>query len=312
MSRVEEKPVQEDGFCDDGMAVVCRGLVHGYGEKPVLKGIDLDVPARGMTALLGKNGAGKSTTINLLMGFLGTPRAGTCRVLGWPLGKMPAHVRQDIGLLHEGFIQFDYMTVEQIERFHAPFFPRWDASIYWDLVGRLDVPGNRVVARMSCGQRSQVALGLVLAQRPRFMILDDYSMGLDVGYRRLFLEILRDYTQRGEVGVLMTSHVVSELDGMVDNVVFLKSGEVVAAGSCSEVLGALKTWELPLCEQSLALPLDGTILGLERHPASVTVCTRAGLDELCFHLAAHGLENVEPKAVSMTLEDAFVGLTGRY
>lgn len=291
--------------------IQCSGLVHSYGETPVLHGLDFTVDGGGVFGLLGKNGAGKSTTINILMGFL-RPQAGTCRVLGHPSHALPPEVRRDIGLLHEGFIQYDFMSIDEIERFHAPFYPRWERAAFYDLVDRLDLPRTRRVSRMSCGQRSQVVLGLIMAQNPALMILDDYSMGLDVGYRRLFLDYLRDYVRQRGTTVLLTSHVVQELDQFVDRLIVLKTGRVVASSSRQDFLDGFRHYRLPRGAAAEALRPDGVIVSVERNPQTVSLFSYAAPDIFRGHLAGLGLPDDGMEEVAMSFEDAFIGLTGRY
>lgn len=293
------------------VVISCRGLHHAYSEKPVLHGVDLRIESGGITGLLGKNGAGKSTIINILMGFL-RPGAGECRVLGHPSHAIPPAARRDIGLLHEGFIQYDYMSIEEIERFYAPLYPRWNRSRYFDLVGRLNVPFSRRISRLSCGQRSQVVLGLILAQQPRLMILDDYSMGLDVGYRRLFLELLRDHVRTQGTTALLTSHVVQELESLVDDVIILQAGRVLIRGGREEFMRSFRRFNLPLSEEGLRLTPDACLLNIERHPDSLSLYTKEDRVGLESYLAARGVPAHGLSPAPMSFEDAFIGITGRY
>ena len=150
--------------------IECKNLRHCYNKTEVLHGIDFKIEQGGIVGLLGKNGAGKSTTINILMGFL-QPSSGECSVLGFPSHSIPPKQRRNIGLLYEAFIQYDFMTIQEIEEFYAAFYPNWDKRLYYDLTDRLKVSRKQQIARLSCGQRSQITLGLILAQQPKLMIL---------------------------------------------------------------------------------------------------------------------------------------------
>ncbi len=92
---------------------------------------------------------------------------------------------------------YEFMSIRQIEKFYAPFYPDWDAGIYYRMVEKLNLGPNHLIRQMSCGQRSQVVLGLLMAQQPELLLLDDYSIGLDPGYRRLFLDEMRNYLAGG-------------------------------------------------------------------------------------------------------------------
>ncbi len=302
--------------------IECQNLKHSYHKTQVLHGIDFKIQQRGIVGLLGKNGAGKSTTINILMGFL-QPDSGVCSVLGHPSHAIPPKERRRISLLHEGFVQYNFMTIHDIEQFYAAFYPSWDKSIYYDLVNRLDVPKTRRLSQLSCGQRSQVTLGLILAQRAEIIILDDYSLGLDVGYRRLFLEFLRDYVDRYETTVLLTSHIVQELDGFLDRVIVLQKGRILANEDRETLMQSFFCYHLPFplslnashTADAFISHLDGMkdIVRTERGKRNLSVFSYADTKKMRALLSTAGYDTSAPiDNVQMSFEDLFVGLTGWY
>lgn len=291
----------------DEPLVVCRDLEFFRGETRVLDRLNFTVPKGGIAGLLGKNGAGKSTTINLLMGFL-QPQAGELSVLGYPSHAIPNEARSRIGLLHEGFTQYDFMTIAEVERFYSGFYPRWDAAVFWDLVGRMKLPKTRRVARLSCGQRSQVTLGVILAQHAELLVLDDFSLGLDVGYRRLFLEYLREYADEHGTTVLLTSHVVSELDSFLDRVLLLQRGRMIADKSRDEFKADYHCYVSERTEAACAAKAgEKGIINIEDTRDARFFYTDLGAEAF-----ARALGSSEFREEPMTFEDVFVGLTGRY
>ena len=172
--------------------IECNNLTHYYGKRLIYENLSFTVPKGRILGLLGKNGTGKTTTINILSGYL-KPRSGECRIFGQDIQTMDPALRRNIGLLIEGHVQYQFMTITQIEKFYAAFYPgQWRKDAYYELMDKLKVAPGQRISRMSCGQRSQVALGLILAQNPDLLVLDDFSLGLDPGYRRLFTDYLRD------------------------------------------------------------------------------------------------------------------------
>ncbi|BCS88134.1 ABC transporter ATP-binding protein [Pseudodesulfovibrio sediminis] len=291
--------------------ITCRDLRHSYGDKVVLDGLSFDIEQGGIFGLLGKNGAGKTTTINILMGFL-QPLSGECRVLGLPSHGISPEVRQNIGLLHEQFIQYDFMGINEIERFHSRFYPKWERDVFYDLVSRLDVPHDRRISRMSCGQRSQVVLGLIMAQKPALMILDDYSMGLDVGYRRLFLDFLQEYVREQGTTVLLTSHVVQDLDKIIDRMIIIQHGRVLVEGHKETFLESFRQFRLPASVPLDKLSVEGPVVALEQGRSSVSVFGYCVKTEMDSYLSSLGIPVQGLEEVFMDFEDAFIGITGKY
>ena len=207
--------------------IECNNLPHYYGKRLIYENLSFTVPKGRILGLLGKNGTGKTTTINILSGYL-KPRSGECRIFGQEIQTMAPALRRNIGLLIEGHVQYQFMSITQIEKFYAAFYPnQWKKEAYYELMNKLKVATGQRISRMSCGQRSQVALGLILAQNPELLVLDDFSLGLDPGYRRLFVDYLRDYARSEGKTVFLTSHIIQDMERLVDDCIIMDYGKIL-------------------------------------------------------------------------------------
>jgi len=215
--------------------ISCEHLTHFYGKRKIYEDLSFEVNKGSITGLLGKNGTGKTTTINILMGYL-KPLSGTAKIFGEDVQHITPKTRERIALLLEGHIQFSYMSIEQIERYYSAFYPKWNKDVYYELMSRLKVAPHQKISRMSNGQRSQVALGLILAQNADLLVLDDFSLGLDPGYRRLFCEHLRDYAKSEGKTVFLTSHIIQDLEKIVDDCIILDYGNILVQKSVKELM----------------------------------------------------------------------------
>jgi ABC-2 type transport system ATP-binding protein len=291
-------------------AIEVRHLAHRYGSRWIYKDLSFSVPEGRVVALLGKNGVGKTTLIRLLMGYL-KPVGGSCRVLGEPSHALSPATRARIGLLFEGHLAYPFMSIAQVERFYGPFYPRWRRDLFDELVDRLELPRDHKIANMSCGQRSQVVLGLIFAQDPDLMILDDYSMGLDAGYRRLFLDYLKRYLDQGGKTVFVTSHVVQDMESLVDDVIFLRRGRAALQMPLGQFRERFRCFALAL-DDGMPPVADDVIESVDLHGREPLLYSFASSEHLAEHLAEHWPQVRLGKEQPMTLEDAFIGLTGKY
>ena len=146
--------------------ISCEHLTHWYGKRKIYEDLNFEVKQGSIVGLLGKNGTGKTTTINILMGYL-KPLSGECRIFGEHVQKISPATRARIALLLEGHVQYSYMTIEQIEKFYSAFYPKWKKEAYYELMRKLKVAPGQKISRMSNGQRSQVALGIITSSRRR-------------------------------------------------------------------------------------------------------------------------------------------------
>jgi ABC-2 type transport system ATP-binding protein len=298
-----------------GYAIECRNLVHHYGQHRVLNDISFKIPKGRIVGLLGKNGAGKTTTINLLHSFL-KPTSGECFLLGEPVQQLSNDSKAKIGMLLEGHIQYSYMTPPQLEKFYSAFYPHWQKEIFYYLLSKLEIRPDQKISQMSCGQRSQVALGLILAQQPELIIFDDYSLGLDPGYRRLFIEVIKEYMSSGEHTILLTSHVITDLEYLVDDVMFYLDGKIVLNQSLSALKKNFHGYDFTCLSPPKNYFSPEPIVRIETVGNSSQIYGALSLTEakqqLEFMNISNRLLSSDLQILKLSLEDIFIAITGKY
>ncbi|THB63150.1 MAG: ABC transporter ATP-binding protein [Desulfovibrio sp.] len=291
-------------------AIEVNNLHHCYGKRVIYQDLNFKVPRGKVFGLLGKNGVGKTTLIKILMGFL-RPTGGECRILGDNSHALSPATRCKVGLLFEGHLAYEFMSIEGVERFFATFYPKWKRELYYGLTDRLGLPKSHKIANMSEGQRSQVVLGLIMAQQPEVMILDDYTMGLDAGYRRLFLDYLADYLNQGDITVLVTSHIVQDLEKFVHEVIFLERGGQASQMELQDFLQGFRQYLLP--KNGSKPPQKSDLLkNVEETSQGTMLYSFADMGKVSEHLTEQGGDNRGLCEIPMSFEDAFIGFTGRY
>lgn len=288
--------------------IECRNITHYYGKRLIYEDLSFAVPRGRILGLLGKNGTGKTTTINILSGFL-QPRSGECLILGEKIGQMNPLTRRKISLLIEGHVQYQFMTIEQIERFYSRFYPNWKREAYYELMSRLKVAPHQRINRMSCGQRSQVALGLILAQDAEVLVLDDFSLGLDPGYRRLFVDYMREYAKAENKTVFLTSHIIQDMERLIDDCIIMDYGKILVQMPVDELLGKFRRYTTQV-EADFKLKDTEGIYNPSVIRSSMELFSMLPEEEVKARLAAQGVGNLSVERVG--LEDAFIGLTGKY
>lgn len=289
--------------------IVCDRLTHYYGKRRIYSDLSFTVEKGTITGLLGKNGTGKTTTINILMGYL-KPTAGSCTVFGEDSYRISPATRSRIALLLEGHIQYSFMTIAQIEKFYSGFYPKWNREAYYELMSRLKVAPGQKISNMSNGQKSQVALGLILAQNADLLMLDDFSLGLDPGYRRLFIEYLRDYAKSEGKTVFMTSHIIQDVEKLVDDCIIMDYGDILFHDKITNLTGSLRKYTYTSPEEHL--PKGDIILNPSFYRGRTEFYSFSQDEDVKALLSGEGIEPADLKSEFMNLEDAFIGLTGKY
>ncbi|GLY38478.1 ABC transporter ATP-binding protein [Amycolatopsis sp. NBRC 101858] len=219
------------------LAVQARALGKRYGRTWALQDCALEVPAGRIAALVGPNGAGKTTLLHLAVGLL-RPDAGEVRVFGRdPRSMLPevGFVAQDTPLYRD-FTAAEHVTMGGKLNRH-----RWDAALARERLARLGVPPDRPVGKLSGGQRAQVALALALAKRPRLLLLDEPIASLDPLARREFMQALMGAVADSETTVLLSSHLLADLERSCDYLIVLQRSRVQLTGAVDELLESHRT-----------------------------------------------------------------------
>jgi ABC-2 type transport system ATP-binding protein len=291
--------------------VEVKNLTHYYGKKLVYENLNFNIKRGSVFGLLGKNGTGKTTTINILNGYL-KPKSGQCLMFGEDSYKLSPETKARVGFLIEGHVQYNFMTIKQIERFYSAFYPKWKKEPYYELMSKLQVTEDQKIAKMSCGQRSQVALGLLLAQDTDLLILDDYSMGLDAGYRRLFLDYLADYTKGEGKTIFITSHIIQDLEEFLEDCVIMDYRAVLLNMPIKKFRQEFKHFAFKTSNPDLKIQKNGMVKNFEILRDNASIFTFSHGEEVENFLKSQNIPYSEFKEMPMTLEDAFVGITGKY
>lgn len=297
---------------DSESVISVKNLTQRYGTGRIIySDLSFEVPKGRILGLLGKNGTGKTTTINILMGYL-RPQKGECRIFGEKITEMSPATRARIALLIEGHVQYAFMTIEQIERFYSRFYPKWNRDAYYELMNKLHVSPGQKISSMSCGQRSQVALGLILAQNADLLVLDDFSLGLDPGYRRLFTDYLREFAKAEEKTVFMTSHIIQDLERLIDDCIILDYGKILTQMPVDELLRDFCRYTLQTDMPVEKFLADSLFVNPGKIKDELEFYTFKPIDEVRAALGSLGVDSGSLVRQDMSLEDAFIGLTGKY
>jgi ABC-2 type transport system ATP-binding protein len=213
-----------------------QGLSKSYGSRPALTDVTLTVPAGRVVGLVGPNGAGKSTLLNLAAGMI-TPTAGTIEVLGSRPAADAAQLAR-IGFVAQDTPVYAGLTVADHLQLGRRLNPGWDDALAEGRVAQVGLDPAQKAGRLSGGQRAQLALTIAAAKRPELLIFDEPVASLDPLARRAFLQSLMEFVAELEVGVILSSHLLSDLERVCDHLIVLTAARVQLAGDVDDLLAA--------------------------------------------------------------------------
>jgi ABC-2 type transport system ATP-binding protein len=211
-----------------------NGLSKRYRRTWALTDCTVSIPAGHVVGLVGPNGAGKTTLLNLAVGLIG-PTAGTIGVLGGVPAASQAQLAR-VGFLAQDSPVYQGLSVADHLRLGAHLNPGWDDKLARSRVDRLDLDPGQKAGTLSGGQRAQIALTLAVAKRPELLILDEPVASLDPLARREFLQDLMEAVAEQELSVVLSSHLVADLERVCDYLIVLLDSRVRVAGTVDELL----------------------------------------------------------------------------
>src|SRR5262245_19459309 len=211
-------------------------LRKSYGSTDVLRGLSLRVPRGSIYGFLGRNGAGKTTTIKILLG-MAHASGGDARVLDLSASDPQASVeiRRRTGFVSEDKDLLDSMTVDQIVRFTASFYPRWRRDLEQQYLHAFDLPADRRVRALSRGMRTKLALMLAFCRGAELLILDEPTSGLDPAMIEEVLQSIVRHVSREELTVFFSSHQIAEVEQIADHVTVIDRGRRVIGGALDDL-----------------------------------------------------------------------------
>lgn len=200
-----------------------------------LDNLNLTLPSGCILGLVGENGAGKSTSIKLILGA-GKPDSGIVRVLGGDIRKDGVTIRQDVGVVLDESNFPALMNARQIGKMMAGIYKNWQGEVFHGYLEKLKVPEDKNFKTFSKGMKMKLAIAVALSHQAKLLILDEATAGLDPVVRDEILDILNDFTRDEEHSVLISSHIVSDLEKICDYIAFLHKGKLMLCQEKDELL----------------------------------------------------------------------------
>jgi ABC-2 type transport system ATP-binding protein len=279
-------------------ALAFHKVTRRFGRKVAVRELELSVEPGTVLGLIGRNGAGKTTSLRLAHGLL-YPDEGRIRILGLDPVTQGREVRKRVGLLSEESVLYPWMTVEQIIGLAAALHPRWDPALAAELAAKLRLEPAKKIKTLSRGTRAKVALVLALSSRPDVLLLDDPTAGLDPLVRREILQGLLETMSEEGGAVVYASHLVHDIERVADRVAVLDEGRLELEGSLESLKARMRRARAVFEDEDFAAPSLGGLVDLVREGRVLTVVAAAENGDLTAELRRAGAKEIEVEPLSL-------------
>lgn len=281
-------------------------LKKRYGrKKDAVKGISLDVKKGSVYAFLGRNGAGKSTTIRMMLGLL-EQTSGSIEILGMDPFKKPVEIKNRIGYVGENQKMYDWMTIEETISFASSFHSQWDSKFCDELLQRFALDEKIKLKNLSRGMYAQVALILAISHHPELLILDDPTSGLDTVVRREFMEEVIGVLHERDCTVFFSTHIIPEIENIADHIGIMNQGELLVSMKLEKLKKSIKQIKLIFKDEvpgKISLP-NTLKKDITNHEVIFTI--KDFNDQTVND--AKSYNPLKCEVIDMTLEDIFIAL----
>lgn len=212
-----------------------KNLKKKYDDKFELGEIDITIPKGVIVGLIGKNGAGKTTLIKLMLNIIKSDN-GEIKIFGKDNKRKEKEIKEDIGVVLDNMFFPELLNAKDINNSMKDIYKNWDSKLYFSYLKEFDLPDNKSLKSMSKGMRKKLEIATALAHKPKLLILDEPTSGLDPVIRNEVLDIFQKFIEDEEHGVLLSTHITSDLEHIADEIIFIDKGKKVLQKSRDEII----------------------------------------------------------------------------
>ncbi len=267
--------------------VEIRGITKDFNEKKALDNVDLDIYPGRIIGLLGPNGSGKSTLIRQMIGLY-LPTKGACITFGCDAAKLGPKELSRIGYVHQEGELLDWMTTGQLIRYVSAYYPNWNKGLEDRYVHDFELGLDDRIGALSPGQRQMLAILLAIGHNPDLLILDEPASALDPIARAQFLDLLLKIIQQEGKTILISSHILSDVEKIIDHVIIMKGSHIICDSSFDDLRDRYMRVRVTSIDKSLpeSLPFDRVISCQRNNGLAVITLEYPCLDTVKSHAEA--------------------------
>ncbi len=287
-------------------AVETKNLGKLYWTNWAVKNLNMKIPTGSVYGLLGLNGAGKSTTLRMLMGLIRIS-LGSAKVLGMNPSREAIFIKENVGYVGDTGYYYDWMRVDDVILFAANYRKKnWNMRLAKSLMNRFDLDGRKKIKELSKGMIAKLSLCLAISFEPAMLILDEPTGGLDPVARREFFEgILAEY-QNPQRTILISSHLINEVSGIVDRIGVLHKGNIIKECSSDEFLASVKKARMKMQDEIMKkMPLIPGLFNIRKDNHEI-MGTIIDADKEMVIQGINKAGGTDVEIIDLNLEDAFI------
>jgi ABC-2 type transport system ATP-binding protein len=291
------------------LAIEIRSLTKTFpGNVTAVDGLDMVVPRGVVYGLIGRNGAGKTTMLRILMGLL-RPDAGFAYMQGMDLRRADPLARARVAYVSQSQQLHSWMTLEELGFYMSGFYPLWDYPQLWRLAQRFEIPRDRPIGVMSGGEQRKAAIVLALATRAEVLLLDEPAGGLDPIARRQLVDAIVDLAAGGDTTILFSTHIITDLERVAEYVGIMDRGRMINQGRLEDL--HTSTRRVQVIFPGEGPPVGFAVPGAVRsHAAGSVVTALVRLDSEAQLDEVRRMPGVRVQVFPLGLEEAFIDLLG--